>query len=207
MRLKTVYIALLTITFLFLGLIVLLFSSQQVRAYPEFASRTGETCGTCHVNPAGAGPRTQQGELWVLDDKPDIVVGLPDSDIETTQVVEDIVITEAGDDTLTLGGELYEIFACDSCHGIDGEGSTEAPALNIEVFSPEVIVQTIRTGPEEMPAIPERMLADERMDAMVTYVQHLASGRIIRVEVLDALGPIFDDETNPNNDDDDEGGS
>jgi hypothetical protein len=58
-----------------------------------------------------------------------------------------------------------------------------------------------------MPAIPERMLADERMDAMVTYVQHLASGRIIRVEVLDALGPIFDDETNPNNDDDDEGGS
>lgn len=205
MRLKTVYIALLAITALFMGVTLLIFSSQQVRAYPEFASRTGETCGTCHVNPAGGGPRTQQGEIWVLDDKPDSVMVLH-NDTETTQALDDIVVAETGDETLSLGGELYEIFACDSCHGIDGEGSTDAPPLNIEVFSTEVIVQTIRTGPEEMPAIPERMLADERMNAMIAYVQHLASGRIIRVEILNALGPIIDDKITSDNDDT-EGGS
>lgn len=177
--------------FLIFGSGILFFSSQTAKAYPEFASRTGETCGVCHFNAAGGGPRTPRGDLWILDGKPNHVLALPSAE-EPVQVVEIVVPSGNEDDVFTLGGQLYETFACDNCHGIEGEGSLESPALNAEVVSAEVIIQTVRTGPEEMPAIPERMLPDEQMDALVFYVQSLASGRIIRVERLDTLGPIIE---------------
>jgi mono/diheme cytochrome c family protein len=170
----------------------LFFSIQTAHAYPEFAARTGETCGVCHFSPAGGGPRTPRGEIWVLDGMPDVVPGL-ESDISQEPVIieEELDVTPADEGLLTTGSQLYELFACDGCHGKDGEGTTDAPPLNLEVISAEVISQTIRTGPEAMPAIPETMLPPEQMEAMVAFVQNLATGRIIRVEILNALGPIF----------------
>lgn len=178
--------------FLILGSGLLFFSSQPARAYPEFAARTGETCGVCHFNAAGGGPRTPRGDIWVLDGKPDHVLDLPGAAEEAIQVVEAIIPTGDAEDLRTLGGQLYETFTCDNCHGIEGEGSAESPPLNVEIISAEVIVQTIRTGPEDMPAIPERMLPEEQIEAVVFYVQSLASERIIRVERLEALGPIIE---------------
>jgi mono/diheme cytochrome c family protein len=172
--------------------VFLFFSTQTVSAYPEFAARTGETCGVCHFNPAGGGPRTPRGEIWVLDEMPDVVSVLEsDEPDEPVIIEEELDATETDEGLLTAGSQLYQLFACDGCHGIDGEGTTDAPPLNLEVISIEVISQTIRTGPESMPAIPETMLPAEQMEAMVAFVQNLASGRIIRVEFLGVLGPIF----------------
>lgn len=193
MQMKVFYLGLLC---LLLGSGLLAFSSQPVRAYPEFAARTDETCGACHFNAAGGGPRTPRGEIWVLDGKPDDVPELLDAEEDITPVVEIAPPEGDGDNALTVGGQLYETFTCDNCHGIEGEGSAEVPPLNVEVISAEVITQTIRTGPEAMPAIPERMLPPEQMDSLVFYVQNLASGRIIRVERLDAQGPIIELQSN-----------
>lgn len=33
-------------------------------AYPSYAAATGQTCGTCHVNPAGGGPRNATGQAF-----------------------------------------------------------------------------------------------------------------------------------------------
>lgn len=203
MKRKALSTATMGIVLLVIGTYLLFFTPQPVTAYPEFAVRTGETCAACHFNPAGGGPRTPRGEIWVLDAKPNIVAKLPNDEGAVTEVAE-IEVLEVGDDVLTTGGRLYELFACDGCHGIEGEGNAESPPLNTEIFSAEVIVQTIRTGPEEMPAIPQRMLDGDQMDAMVAYVQHLASGRIIRVEILDATGPKFDNMADGN---EEQGGS
>ena len=36
-------------------------------ALPAYAASTGKACGTCHVNPAGGGPRTAFGEAFAAN--------------------------------------------------------------------------------------------------------------------------------------------
>src|SRR5512138_2407057 len=63
-----------------LGLAVglLLFGAMpQAHALPEYATRTGEPCATCHVNPAGGGARTARSALWIAAGRPDKVPELP----------------------------------------------------------------------------------------------------------------------------------
>ncbi len=43
------------------------------RAMPEYATRLGEPCATCHVSPAGGGLRNLRGQAWVASDKPSAV--------------------------------------------------------------------------------------------------------------------------------------
>ncbi|GEM_PF-3004700 len=172
--------------------LVLLSPRQVVQAYPEYAARTGQPCGTCHFNPAGGGPRTPRGELWVISGKPDVVPPLPGEEPEAQATVEiPPELADVPDEALAGGAQLYELFTCGNCHGPQGEGSTDAPALNREILSAELITRTVRTGPDIMPAIPENLLPDDQLEALVLYVQNLATGRAVRVEILDALGPIF----------------
>jgi hypothetical protein len=36
-------------------------------ALPAYAASTGKPCGTCHVNPAGGGPRTKFGAAFAAN--------------------------------------------------------------------------------------------------------------------------------------------
>lgn len=39
-------------------------ASTRVEALPQYAAATGQACGTCHVNPAGGGPRNATGQAF-----------------------------------------------------------------------------------------------------------------------------------------------
>jgi hypothetical protein len=58
-------------------------------ALPEYATRTGQQCSTCHVNPAGGGPRTLRGLLWLAQGRPDQVPPLPGSEEEQGEAALD----------------------------------------------------------------------------------------------------------------------
>jgi len=137
-------------------------SVQPVHALPEYASRTGEACATCHVNPGGGGPRTLRGLLWSAQGRPDQVPGL--ANVLLAPNVSD-------------GLELYDI-ACAACHGSSGEGLFGI-ALTGSGLKESKISSTILRGRERsgMPAF-EGRFADQQLDALVQYVVGLSSGKI-----------------------------
>ncbi len=59
-------VLILTLSFVF-------YLAAPTSAMPEYATRTGEPCASCHVSPAGGGLRNLRGQAWVLEDKPGIV--------------------------------------------------------------------------------------------------------------------------------------
>jgi hypothetical protein len=69
---------------LFLALIILTISialmpAMQANAMPEYATRTGEPCGTCHTSSAGGGLRSPRGQAWVAQTKPNAVPSLEEA--------------------------------------------------------------------------------------------------------------------------------
>ncbi len=40
---------------------------QRASATPQYASQTGLSCGRCHVNPAGGGPRNAFGKAFAAN--------------------------------------------------------------------------------------------------------------------------------------------
>ncbi|MBI4301130.1 MAG: Ig-like domain-containing protein [Chloroflexi bacterium] len=56
----------IVITTLIGGIIVAtgLFRATPSVAMPNYATNTGQACGTCHINPAGGGPRTDMGRAF-----------------------------------------------------------------------------------------------------------------------------------------------
>ena len=48
-------------------------------AMPEYATRTGEPCGTCHMSASGGGLRSPRGQAWVAQSKPNAVPSLAES--------------------------------------------------------------------------------------------------------------------------------
>ena len=131
-------------------------------ALPEYATRTGEPCATCHVNPGGGGPRTLRGLLWAARGRADAVPQLPN------------MLAAPG---VTGGGDLYEI-ACAGCHGRQGEGLF-AIRLTGTGISSGAVRSFVRDGipGTGMPAF-EAQFTAEQLDALVTYVAGLASGQI-----------------------------
>jgi hypothetical protein len=57
-------------------LALLVTTASAALALPEYATQTGEPCGTCHVSAAGGGLRTPRGLAWVAQQKPPTVPGL-----------------------------------------------------------------------------------------------------------------------------------
>ena len=133
----------------------LLVKERPVHALPEYATRTGEACSACHVNPGGGGPRTMAGLLWSE---------MPSINIPIAPDVSD-------------GQELYDI-ACASCHGLAGEGLF-GPAVVGSGLQARKIESSIIRGRERsgMPAY-EGQLTEEQLAALVDYTAGLSSGQI-----------------------------
>jgi mono/diheme cytochrome c family protein len=155
------------IAWIVLGVLIglLLFAFQRpAHALPEYATRTGQTCATCHVNPAGGGPRTLRGLLWLAEGRPDQVPPLPSSE------------EEVGDSALD-GAALFEKFTCSGCHGPNGEGGV-GPALNQVELPTDEISQVTRNGQGAMMGYQPDVMSDAELDAIVQYVQALGRGEI-----------------------------
>ena len=152
-------VCLALVTMLVIGLLT---TERPVHALPEFSARTGEACGTCHVNPGGGGPRTMRGLLWAANGRPDEVPTLGN-----------ILLAPGVSD----GGELYDI-ACANCHGFAGEGLF-GTALTGTGLSESKISSTIERGRERsgMPAYGGQF-TDAQMEELVAFVAGIASGRI-----------------------------
>ncbi len=151
---------------------VLVFAAQQpAHALPEYAARTGQPCATCHVNPAGGGPRTLRGLLWVAQGKPDQVPLLPGSE-------------EKPDAAKLDGQELFEKFACSGCHGPKGEGGV-GPALNHSELPADEVGQVVRNGRGAMMSFKSDVLSDAELEAIIQYVQALGRGEVQAGPVLE----------------------
>jgi mono/diheme cytochrome c family protein len=133
-------------------------------ALPEYGTRTGQQCSTCHVNPAGGGPRTLRGLLWLAQDRPDQVPALPGSEEEEGEAALD-------------GATLYEKLECSRCHGPTGEGDV-GPALNQADLPTPELIDIIRNGTGIMKGYRPDVMSDEEMDAVIPYVQAIGRGEI-----------------------------
>ncbi|MFQ5577062.1 MAG: c-type cytochrome [Anaerolineae bacterium] len=144
------------------AIVSLLAPPAPAHALPEFATRTGEPCATCHVSPGGGGPRTLRGLLWAAQGRPDQVPILPN------------VLIAPG---VSEGSDLYDI-ACAACHGTKGEGLFGA-ALADTSLRDSKIKSAITRGRERsgMPAF-EGQFTDEQLDTLVSYVAGLSGGKI-----------------------------
>jgi mono/diheme cytochrome c family protein len=146
----------------------LLFAFRPVaHALPEYATRTGESCATCHVNPAGGGPRTMRGTLWIAAGRPDQVPPLPGS-------------PDQGSATAAPADDhaLYEKLACAGCHGAEGEGGGAGPALNKAELPADQVAQVIRNGKGNMLAYKPGVLSDAELAAVVRFVQAIGRGEV-----------------------------
>jgi mono/diheme cytochrome c family protein len=135
---------------------------RPAQALPEYTTRSGEPCVTCHVNPGGGGPRTLRGMLWSARGRPDDVPHLPE------------VLLAPG---VKDGADLYDI-ACAGCHGFDGEGLF-AMGLVEQGISKAALHSFIINGIPllGMPGF-EGQFDDEQLDALVDYLEGLGSGEI-----------------------------
>ncbi len=152
---------------------VLFFAFRPVaHALPEYATRTGEPCATCHVNPAGGGPRTVRGNLWVAAGRPDKVPALPGAEQNDGAAATD-------------AAALYAKFGCGGCHGAAGEGGA-GPALNRRELPVDQISQVIRNGRGAMMAFKPGSMSDAELAAVVQYTQAIGRGEI---KVAPLAGP------------------
>ncbi len=144
------------------AIVSLITPTTPAHALPEFAARTGEGCGTCHVSAGGGGPRTLRGMLWAARGKPDAVPQLPG--VLLAPGVED-------------GAELYDI-ACAGCHGSKGEGlfGTKLAGTSLKARK---IESTIKRGRERSGMPPfDGLFSDTQLQSLVDYVAGLANGSI-----------------------------
>jgi mono/diheme cytochrome c family protein len=148
---------------IFVTLMMVLFAEiRPVEALPEYSSLTGESCGVCHVNPGGGGPRTLRGLLWAARGKPVQVPALP-----TMLLAPDV----------QDGFELYGI-ACAGCHGAKGEGSS-AIGLAGTGISAGATRSYLLKGIQSlgMPGF-KGQLTDAQGNALVDFVTNLADSKV-----------------------------
>jgi mono/diheme cytochrome c family protein len=145
-----------------LVILVFLLPESSVYALPEYANRTHESCGTCHVSPGGAGPLTLTGLSWIADGRPDKVEGF-----------QNVLIAPGIEDPQML----YEI-ACVACHGFYGEGLSGSKLIGFnlsEVFLRRVITKGVMAY--NMPGFDGKFTQDQ-LKALSEYVSDLSAGRI-----------------------------
>jgi mono/diheme cytochrome c family protein len=137
-------------------------SVPAAHALAEYAERTSESCGACHVNPGGGGPRTLRGLLWSARGRPDLIPELPGL----------LVLPDVND-----GLELYDI-ACAGCHGYRGEGLYAMRLAGIGVSKAATRSFILRGIPRSgMPAFAGQF-TDAQVEALVEFVTGLTSGQI-----------------------------
>lgn len=142
--------------------ILLMITSHTVVALPEYATRTGESCATCHVSAGGGGPRTLRGLLWAAQGKPDKVATLPGMLIAPR---------------VTDGLELFQI-ACGGCHGLKGEGLSAMGLVNTKISPITIRSFTVNGIPKlGMPAF-EGKFTQPQLDTLMTFVAGISSGEV-----------------------------
>ncbi|MCX6060080.1 MAG: cytochrome c [Chloroflexi bacterium] len=156
------YLQLLAIACIAVFILLIISSTpNSVRALPEYAHRTGESCATCHVNPGGGGPRTLRGALWAARGKLDKVPALPG------------VLLAPG---VRDGAELFGI-ACSTCHGLKGEGlfgrEIANRGLTDNKIRSNILKGRLKSG---MPSF-DGMFTAEQLNALVDYAVSLAKGK------------------------------
>jgi len=164
-RVPTLVRGLLSVALLavFLGAALALATPRSAYALPEYAARTHEPCGTCHVNPGGGGPRTMRGLLWIADGQPDHV-----------RTSEGILLAPGVQDPQVL----YDA-ACAGCHGNRGEGLSGGALVGFD-FSEILIHRVILQGAPDfgMPSFTGQF-TDTQLEALIQYVSDLSAGRIV----------------------------
>jgi mono/diheme cytochrome c family protein len=160
---------------LLVSALVLLAPDANVRALPEYANRTHEACGTCHVSPGGAGPLTLTGLSWIASGRPDKVQGFKN------------VLIAPG---VTDAQMLYEI-ACAACHGLKGEGLSASALVGFE-FTPVFLRRVIVDGVEayNMPGF-EGRFTQGQLDALSKYVSDLSAARVTPLESYPLLPGVM----------------
>jgi len=144
---------------------VLLFAFRPIaHALPEYTTRTGEPCAACHVNPAGGGPRTTRGSLWIAAGRPDQVSPLPGSAAPASPATTD-------------DRAIYEKFACGGCHGAAGEGGV-ASAINKSEYLADQLTAIIRNGRGTMMAYPAGVMSDAELAAIIRFVHTIGRGEV-----------------------------
>lgn len=151
---------------------IALFIVEPAHALPEYGNRTGQSCGSCHVNPGGGGPRTLTGALWAASGKPDQV-----------PVLSGVLLAPG----VTDGAELYEI-ACSTCHGLYGEGLFGKELVNSGLGNSGMIRLIILRGftRNDMPSF-EGKFTDSQLQELVSFVVGLENGT---VEISPAEYPL-----------------
>lgn len=160
---RPIHTILLTISgFALLALLFLWLGYHTVYALPEYATRTGEPCAVCHVNPGGGGPRTLRGMLWAARGRPDQVPILPN------------LLIAPG---VSNGEDLYQV-ACAGCHGSKGEGLFGMALIQTGVDKKDIRTFVLQGIPKlGMPSF-EGQFSNDQLDNLVTYVAGLADGEI-----------------------------
>lgn len=64
---------------IFLAIIIPFLPATQTNAMPEYSTRVGEPCGSCHTSAAGGGLRSPRGQAWVAQGKLNTVPTLDES--------------------------------------------------------------------------------------------------------------------------------
>ncbi len=140
-----------------------LLGGSTVHALPEYTTRTGESCATCHVSAGGGGPRTLRGLLWSARGRPDQVPELPGLQLAPG---------------VTSGAELYDI-ACTGCHGLNGEGLLGISLANRPISRGAHRSFILRGIPNlGMPAF-EGQLSDAQLEALVDFVTAMGRGEVL----------------------------
>ena len=154
--------ALLTSVIFVVLMIALFVEPRPVKALPEYTSLTGESCGACHVNPGGGGPRTLRGLLWAARGKP---VQLP--------VLPTMLLAPGVQD----GYELYAV-ACATCHGPSGEGASAIRLRGIGISSGANRTFLLKgIAPLGMPGF-KGQFTDAQVDALVAFVTDLSDSKV-----------------------------
>ena len=91
----------------------------------------------------------------------------------------------------TMGHDLYVAKGCAACHGQNGEGSADAPAL--AGHSEAQVVRQVRSPRFQMPTFSEEQVSDEELDAIAHYITSLEGEGHAHAEVESAqLGVILE---------------
>lgn len=134
---------------------------RPAHALSEYAARTGESCGTCHVSAGGGGPRTLRGMLWAARGRPDTVPELPGQ-----------LLAPGVQDGMTL----YDT-ACAGCHGFSEAGLVAMGLAGRGISRAATRSYVLRGIPDlGMPAF-DGQFTPEQLEALLDFVTEMSAGQ------------------------------
>jgi ubiquinol-cytochrome c reductase cytochrome c subunit len=113
----------------------------------------------------------------------------PGPDIPTPEEYDSEGLSE---EDIARGGELFRT-NCSACHNFAGSGGAlpngkHAPTL--EGVTDKHLYEAMETGPQQMPAFPDRALSPEEKRQIIAYLNHLHGQPNQGGLTLGALGPV-----------------